>query len=117
MPHINKSEQEAILKRELFPNQPGQLCWLFAKWMLEEYNKAPKWTTIHEIRKRIRSPMSYNDTRVIVIQFGSSYTTEDVLVAADLAFIEFYRLVGAAHEDVKIRTNGNALEGAMIPNE
>ncbi len=38
----------------------------------------------------------------------------DVETAADLAFFEFYRLVGSVHEDVKAIDNGNALADAIV---
>lgn len=117
MPHIPRTEQVAIINRDLFPNQPGQLCWLFADWMLKYYNAAPSWTTIHMIRKLSRHPMQHRETSDIVREYGSAFSKEDVEVAAELAFMEFYRVVGAAHEDAKIRTNGDAFEGARVPNE
>lgn len=117
MPHIPKFERDAIVAGELFANSVGQPCWLFADMNLKMYNAEPKWSTIHRLRMISRNPYQYAESMAIISTFCWSFHKEDINVAADLAFLEFYRCVGAVHEDAKIRTNGNAFEGANTPNE
>ena len=115
MPHIPQVERERIADGKLIPTQPGQLCFLFAQWAVKKYNEKPSWAKIHEVRKALRAPYHHEETHGIIFNKGTGYVKADIETAADLAFFEFYRLVGARHEDVKIEENGDALEDANVP--
>lgn len=115
MPHVNDEVKKRLAVLEEQTKGRGEECYLFARWMVETYNKNPRWDTIHNIRKASRNPY-HNDETHVIIQEKMRFTNKlDVEVAADLAFIEFYRLVGAVHEDIKAIENGNALADAKVP--
>lgn len=116
MPHIPVTEQ-VELSNGVKAKTAGQWTYLFARYALHTYNANPKWTTVHEIRKALRSPYHNEHTHKIILmnEAGSTFTRADVETSADLAFFEFYRLVVAKHEDVKILENGNALAPANLP--
>lgn len=124
MPHINQATKDRIIRDNLrvqFQDDKGnmtgygELCFTFALVYLNLYNANPKWETVHRIRVVSKSPFSCIETNNIVMQNASMFQREDVVVAADLAFLEFYRVVGSVHEDVKMQENGSAFEGANTP--
>lgn len=115
MPHITQHDKEQILSGTRSPYKFGDACWLFATWMLNHYNENPSWTAIHECRVAARAPFHNAETQDIIRQHLGTFQKTDIEAASDLAFFEFYRLIGARHEDVKILENGNALAGAAIP--
>jgi hypothetical protein len=47
MPLITQKRREAI------KNQPGDLCYIYYKDMVEEWKKNPQWTTAHNIYERM----------------------------------------------------------------
>jgi hypothetical protein len=83
--------------------------------MLKHYNENPSWTAIHECRVAARAPFHNVETQDVIRQHLGTFQKTDIEAASDLAFFEFYRLIGARHEDVKILENGNALTGAFVP--
>lgn len=124
MPHVSQAVRIRILNDNLrvqYQNDngeftgAGELCYAFALVYLNMYNDKPKWETIHQIRKVSRKPFTSDATVNLVARNGSMFQHDDIEVAADLAFFEFYRVVIAVHEDVKIAENGNAFEGAKTP--
>lgn len=114
MPHIKDSQKESVQETKK-PIKEGDLCWLFSRGALEEYNKNPRWSSIHKIRVALRSPYHVEWSHLIIQQFMTGWSKLDIEAAADLAFFEFYRIIGARYEDGMIAQNGNAFTGALIP--
>jgi hypothetical protein len=114
MPHIT-DEGKKVVHETLKPIKEGDLCFLFSEGALVEYNANPRWSTIHKIRKALRSPYHTEWTHLIIQKYMANWGKLDIETAADLAFFEFYRIVGARYEDGMIEQNGNAFKGALIP--
>lgn len=109
MPHISDNEkQQFVDNSQLHVAKEGQACFLFAKWADDMYAALPSWTTIHKIKRALRNPFHNVDTHQIIQQHMGTYDKEDILTAAELCFLEFYRLVGSKYEDVKRFENGSA---------
>lgn len=115
MPHVDEATKTRLALPESSVVKMGDACFLFADMALRLYNADPSWTTIHNIRVILRTPYHHEDAHSLIRKFMGHLTKPDIEAAADLAFFEFYRLVGAAHEDVKAIENGNCFKGAKIP--
>lgn len=115
MPHVESQTRVDLIQTEKQVVKMGEACFLFANLMLRTYNAEPTWTTIHNLRVMSRSPFHNTDSHDIIRSKMGHMAKVDIEAAADLAFLEFYRLVGAAHEDVKVIENGNVFENAKIP--
>lgn len=116
MPHVPEDARTRLRAGGLIKaGDVGELCFIFADWALSQYNELPKWRTIHAIRCALSNPFQFQETRALIEKHGTAYEKADILVAADLAFMEFYRLVGGPHEDCKVIENGNCFAGAKIP--
>lgn len=119
MPHIKQEERKEIdsatdtfnLSRE------GQLCYVFSKWAKDTYSSHPRWSTIHKIKFALRNPFHNDETHALIQKFMGNWHKEDVFTAADLAFTEFYRRVGALYEDGMIEQNGDVFAGVSIPSK
>ena len=124
MPHVPEEAKTRLVRTNLqvTPEDQagnktgrGELCYLFSQVFVNIYNQKPKWETIHYIRRVARNPFTSQETQTVVTRNETQYDREDILVAAELAYNEFSRLVVGPYEDVKIVENGNALADAKIP--
>lgn len=114
MPHITDGTKDKVHETKR-PLKEGDLCFLFSEGALKEYAKEPRWASIHKIRVALKSPYHTVWTHEIILAYMSNWSKLDIEAAADLAFFEFYRIVGAKYEDGMILQNGNAFKGAKIP--
>lgn len=115
MPHVDTDTQVKLNTTEKQVGKMGEACFLFAQVALDHYNANPSWTAIHEIRVMLRTPYHHEATHSAIRLKMGHMSKADIEAAADLAFFEFYRLVGAAYEDIKIIENGNVFANAKIP--
>ncbi len=113
VPHI-KDDEKKVVHETCKPKKEGELCFLFAEGALVEYNKEPRWTTIHKIKVALTNPYHTNWSHDIIQKYMTNWNKVDVMAASELAFLEFYRLVGAAYEDARIEENGNAFKTAIL---
>lgn len=115
MPHIKDEIKVALNTTDRQVVEPGDACWLFADFALAKYNEEPRWATIHKIKVALRNPYHDSDTHNIIRSKMGHMSKADIEAAAELAFMEFYRLVGSAYEDVKAIENGNCFATAKVP--
>lgn len=116
MPHI-ADEHKDVVHDTKKPVKEGDLCFLFSEAALVEYNKEPRWSSIHKIRVALRNPYHTEWSHAVILKYMGNWSKMDIEAAADLAFLEFYRIVGAAYEDGMILQNGNAFKGAVIASQ
>ncbi len=114
MPHIADSTK-VNLRETKRPVKEGDLCFLFSDAALKEYNKEPRWASIHKIRIALMHPYHTDWSHLVIQEYMTGWSKIDIEAAADLAFLEFYRIVGSKYEDGMILQNGNAFKGAKIP--
>lgn len=115
MPHVDNETKTKLNTTEQQVVKMGDACFLFANLALQMYNVDPSWTTIHKVRVMCRTPWHDEQAHALIRAKMGHMSKVDVDTAADLAFFEFYRIIGAGHEDCKIIENGSAFEGAKIP--
>lgn len=115
MPHIKKDEQVQLYGTDVQATREGHLCYLFSMWALDTYKEEPRWSTIHKIRVALRNPFHTEGTHAIIRRQMGAWQKSDIETAADLAFVEFYRRVGALYEDGMIQQNGDVFADAPIP--
>ncbi len=115
MPHIDQTRRTELNNGNTKPMQVGELCFLFAQGALNVYNATPSWTTIHNIRVALRSPYHAEWSHLLIQLYMTNWNKMDIETAADLAFLEFYRLVGSRYENAKLEINGNVFESAILP--
>lgn len=108
MPHITTAEKKELEQGRQVVKM-GDACFLFANFAITQFNNTPSWTTIHQIKRALMYPFHNDDTHALIQKHMGHMDKVDVAVAADLAFVEFYRLVGSKYEDKKIKENGDAL--------
>lgn len=77
------------------PLQPGDLCYVYYKQMVDKWKANPRWTMAHEIKKS----MFFGDNA------GSE--TEDDFVAKELAWEVFFQLYVMPYELEKRKLNGD----------
>ena len=107
MPHIPDTEKVKVIETSK-AESVGQLCWLFADKAIDQWNKEPRWTTVHAIKRALKNPYHTEWSHQVVMQFAGTFDRQDIETAAELAFIELYRLVFSKYEDGKIIENGDA---------
>ncbi len=115
MPHISSELKIALFSTDKQVAAMGEACFLFANNMLDRYNEIPRWDTIHKLRVAVRNPYHDEAFHSLIRDKMGHMGRPDIEAAADLAFLEFYRLVGSAYEDVKAIENGNCFATAKIP--
>lgn len=114
MPHVPDTEKVKVIETSK-AESVGQLCWLFADKAIDQWNLNPRWATAHAIKRALKNPYHVEWSHQVVMQYAGSFDRQDIETAAELAFIELYRLVFSKYEDVKIIENGNACARAIIP--
>lgn len=93
MPFIKKERRELIDSGEM-PDiiQPGDLCYMYYKPMVEKWREEPRWTTAHEIFKSL---------------FTTNCPDGDHSAARSLAWMVFFQLHVMPYEHEKRKENGD----------
>lgn len=92
MPFIEKERREAVMNGTMTKLKPGDRCYYFYQGMMDRWEKAPSWTTVHEIYKEFNYPLNLD--------------TDDV-TAKRLAWLVFFDLHVIPYEIQKRIENGD----------
>jgi hypothetical protein len=92
MPFVDNKDgaREKLLKGEIFPRAVGDLCFVKAFQMYEEWKKDPRWTTAHNITKK-------------------TFDLNDEDTARLLAWMVWFCREVLKYEDIKAKENGDLL--------
>ena len=98
MPFITQDRRDIITlfgldAKQLEPIQPGDLCYVHYKTMVEKWKTNPRWTTAHEIYKEVEDTQPYD-------------RTNDDWIAKSLAWQVFFIKYVMKYEDQKEQENG-----------
>jgi hypothetical protein len=97
MPFIAQERRDLVAVIEKCKLQPGDLCYIYYKGMVDQWNANPRWTTAHKIKKEL---MFGNLTE----DFSES---EDEIIAEQLAWEVFFELHVMPYELKKRAENGD----------
>jgi hypothetical protein len=109
MPYLTEERKRFL---DLNPDKAyevGDCNYLFTLGLIHEWNKEPRYKTIHRLKKACYSD-STASTAVFAIEArlrGTNVDKLDIETAKQLAFDEFYRRIGSKYEDKKIEENGD----------
>ena len=98
MPFITQDRRDIITlfgldAKQLEPIQPGDLCYVHYKTMVEKWKTNPRWTTAHEIMKHM--------------VFDNTHLSDDDGIALILAWQVFFQLHVIPYELKKREENGD----------
>lgn len=108
MPFVGTERVSALIKRELIPEKPGDLCALAFKPMVEKWLANPSWTTWSRIRKEAYDgtwKRVYLDSRKET--WDSLFTDDDVQNQVEAATDVFYDRYVSDYEEEMFRKNGD----------
>ncbi len=106
MPYVSQEQRTA---NEIVDE--GTLNYFITKVILDVWSKAPKYATIHMLRKElVTDPKNSRFIKELRGKAAHAFTVADIHTAAALAFNEFYRRVGVTYEESKIKANGDLPE-------
>ena len=109
MPYLDEARKTFIDLNPQKTFEPGDWNYLFTLAIIRVWEKTPRYKTIHALRKAC----FYESQSIIEIYavetrlLGINISKQDIQIAKELAFNEFYRRVGAMYEDQKIMLNGD----------
>lgn len=113
MPYIPRSDRNILKDETIHTDSVGDYNYLFTlaylKIWLKEGNQ--RYKTVHALRKASIFPETIDEVRQVNERLAQTgVPLVDLAVARDLAFLEFYRRVGADYEDIAIDKNGDLPE-------
>lgn len=94
MPFIIGERREMIKNNLLKDFQPGDYCYVYYKSMVEEWKANPRWTTAHNIYKKMK-------------RYPQFEYNEDKRRAHELAWQVFFQLYVMPYEEEKREQNGD----------
>jgi len=94
MPFITKDRRHMIDKEGMAPYEPGDLCYVYYKEMMEKWRASKRWTTVHEIYNEMAENFDY-------------LSTADQQTAKRLAWEVFFALEVVPYELEKRKENGD----------
>lgn len=109
-----KSLDKIIIEKQLdtvdssaFPDglNPGEICYIYYKEMVEKWRKNPRWTTAHNIYKGMLKTIRC--FRGNSVKFYGCYYGEDKVAAYHLAWQVFFQLYVIPYELKKRKLNGD----------
>lgn len=109
MPFIEPRSRDRIklLGCEVSENV-GDLCYVFYKHMMLCWEDEPRWRTAHRMfRQFSEEPEATEYFQHVYDKVMHKFELADVVCAAKLAFIEFYRNHVSKYEDLKRDENGD----------
>jgi hypothetical protein len=100
MPFVTQKRRNAIdnYTEDMLPMVPGDLCYMFYKEMVQEWKENPRWTTAHNIYKKMRS-----ETKVTYAYCPEGLEDQ---CAKELAWQVFFLWWVVPYEKEKERLNG-----------
>ncbi len=112
MPYLPEERKQELDKDPLLANTVGDLNYLFTVEYLKIWLAEPRYATIHKIKEASQNRDSSTAINVLENKLWVSFnfTTNELNVAKELAFLEFYRRVGAEYEEYCIIKNGDLKE-------
>lgn len=110
MPFIGTKRLRQIEKRELMPEQVGDLCALAYKPMVEKWLANPSWTTAHRIRKDIFYGQWFDVYFKSRLETISPWLLDEVPTAIKLAWEVFFQIYVMPYEYDKLFLNGGVID-------
>lgn len=107
MPHLPLEEKEKLRKDPASASSPGSWNFLYTVAYLQHWLKEgnQRYKTIHELRKSSMQPLTVDEVSKVETIL-TNVSMMDRIVARDLAFKEFERLVVRHYEDYCTVKNG-----------
>lgn len=105
MPYIPKERREGLKNATLTPETVGELNYLITTRILAEFIANPCYKTIHKLAKQY-----LDGSNLANVPFLPDHLVNEVATAKSLAFLEFYRRVGAIYEYHCSDNNGDLPE-------
>lgn len=111
MPYIEPGKRAELLTEPQRVTTPGDWNYLYSVAILKVWNANPKYETIHKLKRATKwSNVLPEIQKITDGLLALGIEAEDTMVAAELAFAEFYARIGRAYEFHKMNTQGD-LEG------
>lgn len=86
----------------------GDICYVFYRHMVSMWNDEPRWRTAHRaFRQFSEEPENTDFFEYVYDKLMHKFELADVVCAAKLAYIEFYRNIVSKYEDKKREENGD----------
>lgn len=101
MPFIVQERRQPMLDGSLQEPQPGDFCYLHYKGMVDAWNASPRWTTAHNLFKKLLL-----DRALDWQEMEPKPTHDDNFVARELAWQVFFIKYVMPYEDKKEAENG-----------
>lgn len=107
MPHLSQGKLNELLTEPQRASNDGDYNALFFVQYLKAFQIEPRYKTIALIRKASLTPSKLEGVKAVEdLLTVQGVTLLDRIVARDLAFVEFYRLVGSRYENLAMKKNG-----------
>lgn len=113
MPYVLKELRPALDENPVkAAREPGDLTYVFARYFYRRWQKEPRWTTYHKLRKLLRDTSGDEEFFNLYnkLSFSPYFNKIDIVIAAELALNEFYRRVVSKYEDGKKAANGDVFK-------
>jgi hypothetical protein len=114
MPQIKQIARDVIDLDLSQVKSVGDMCYAYTKVLIDEFNNEPRWATIHRLRAELYDPPVTSKLYTVEQIMSTKFTLLDRRTARDLAFLEFYRRVGAVYEDNRASENGDLFERIKV---
>lgn len=95
MPFIKNDRRAPLSTGDILPEAPGDICYLEYVRLLEEWKENPRWTTIHNMCKRI------------LTETDDIEDDDDKFTARFLAFMVIWQKYGWPYELDRIEEHGD----------
>lgn len=109
MPYLDEKRKKELDENPYRASTPGDLNYLFTVEYLNIWIKTQRYMTIHLLKKSVKDPSCIYDIEQLSKKLSPQYSA-DLETARELAFLEFYRRIGAEYEDMCITKNGDLKE-------
>ena len=113
MPYITLKEKQDLTVDETITTV-GQLNYIISLEMKKRFMAEFRYHTIHNIRKDFVTNAETCSFLNALHARNRRFTWDDIKTAAALAFMEFYRRIGARYEDKAIKKNGDIYEDILF---
>jgi hypothetical protein len=109
MPFINQARREAVDNGNLDVYEPGDLCYLYYKYMVVKWKREPRWTTAHNIYEEMVERLGGVswDVNNPELEPAIRATTLQRKAAYQLAWQVFFQIYVMPYELKKREENGD----------
>lgn len=106
MPYLPQERRIFLRDNPQLANTEGDLNYLFTLKYLDEFIKEPRYHTL----ARLKTPLLFKPIQELYSLYtkrGSGFTLNQVVMAMEVAYIEFYRRIGSLYEEYAMEKNGD----------